>query len=200
VDQHKIITTQVIEDAVNSSSTDRIPVRDLVQAMDSVGFGLVMMIFAFAIIIPTPPPFPSIISIPLVLFSLQMMIGYQAPKLPKKFSNLTVKRSVLATLVKKSSPYINKVERILRPRLLFMTSNIADRIIGFFVLLFSSFVLMPMPLSNFIPGLGVLIISFGLLGKDGLVIILGILVGLAGIAISTTAVVLGVEFLASFLH
>ncbi len=200
MDQHKIITTQVIEDVVNSSSSDRIPFQDLVHAMDSVGFGLVMMIFAFGIIIPTPPPFPSIISIPLVVFSMQMMIGYQAPKLPKKFSKLTVKRSVLATLVKKSSPYIRKVERILRPRLLFMTSNIADRIVGFFVLLFSSFVLLPMPLSNFIPGLGVLIISFGLLGKDGLVIILGIFVGLAGIAISLAAILLGVEVILRFLH
>lgn len=200
MDQHKIITTQVIEDVVNSSSSDRIPFQDLVHAMDSVGFGLVMMIFAFGIIIPTPPPFPSIISIPLVVFSMQMMIGYQAPKLPKKFAKLTVKRSVLAMLVKKSSPYIRKVERILQPRLLFMTSNIADRIVGFFVLLFSSFVLLPMPLSNFIPGLGVLIISFGLLGKDGLVIILGIFVGLAGIAISLAAILLGVEVILRFLH
>jgi hypothetical protein len=200
VDQHRIITTQVIEDVVNSSSADRIPVRDLVLAMDSVGFGLVMMIFAFGIIIPTPPPFPSIISIPLVVFALQMSIGYPAPKLPKKFSNLTVKRSVLAALVNKSSPYIRKVERILRPRLLFMTSTIAERIIGFFVLLFSSFVLLPMPLSNFIPGLGVLIISFGLLGKDGLVVILGIVVGTLGMAISITAVLVGVEFLTRFLH
>jgi hypothetical protein len=200
VDQHKIITTQVIEDVVNSSSSDRIPVRDLVHAMDSVGFGLVMMIFSFGIIIPTPPPFPSIISIPLVVFALQMTIGHQAPKLPKKFSQLTVKRSVLAMLVNKSSPYIRKVERILRPRLLFMTSPFADRIVGFFVLLFSSFVLLPIPLSNFIPGLGVLVISFGLLGKDGLVILLGIFIGISGIAISLAALILGAEFIIRFLH
>jgi hypothetical protein len=50
-----------------------------------------------------------------------------------------------------------------------------------------------MPLSNFIPGLGILIISFGLLGKDGLVVILGIVVGVSGLAISITAVLLGVE-------
>ncbi len=200
MDQHKIITTQVIEDVVNSSSSDRIPVRDLVHAMDSVGFGLVMMIFSFGIIIPTPPPFPSIISIPLVVFALQMTIGHQAPKLPKKFSQLTVKRSVLAMLVNKSSPYIRKVERILRPRLLFMTSPFADRIVGFFVLLFSSFVLLPIPLSNFIPGLGVLVISFGLLGKDGLVILLGIFIGISGIAISLAALILGAEFIIRFLH
>ena len=76
--------------------------------------------------------------------------------------------------------------------------KVAKRIIGFFVLLFSSFVLLPIPLSNFVPGLGVLIISFGLLGKDGLVIILGIVVGGFGMALSLATLMLGAEFITSF--
>ena len=195
MDKNKIITTQVIEDVVNRSSADRIPIHDLVEAMHSVGFGLAMMIFAFGIIIPLPPPFPSIIALPLVIFSIQMILGYSSPKLPKRFSKLSVKRSTLAMLVQRSSPYIIKVERILRPRISFMTSPGAERIIGFFILIFSSFILLPMPLSNFIPGFGILVISFGLLGKDGLIVILGILIGLVGLAISTTAIFLGVEAL-----
>ncbi len=195
MDQNKIITTKIIEDVVNSSSSDRIPIRDLVEAMDAVGFGLVMMIFAFGIIIPLPPPFPSLIALPLVIFATQMVMGYHAPKLPKRFSEMSLKRSVLAMLVQKSSPYIRKVERILRPRLLFMTSRIAERVVGFFILIFASFIVLPMPLSNFIPGLGILIISFGMLGKDGLIVILGIIIGAIGIVISTSAVLLGVEAL-----
>ncbi len=193
--QNKIITTQAIEDVVNKSSADRIQVRDLVDAMQAIGFGLAMMIFAFGIIIPLPPPFPSIIAMPLIIFSLQMIAGYTAPKLPKRFEKISVKRSVVAMLVQKSAPYIRKVEHILRPRLAFVTKPRAERVIGVFTLIFSSFIVLPMPLSNFIPGLGILIISFGLLGKDGLVVICGIIVGLMGIAISTTAVLLGVEAL-----
>lgn len=193
MDQNKIITTQAIEDVVNKASSDRILVRDLIDAMDAIGFGLVMMVFAFGIIIPLPPPFPSIIALPLVIFSAQMMWGYSAPKLPKRFSNLSVSRRVVAMLIQRSAPYIGKVERILRPRLSFMTTHRAERIVGFFTLIFSSFILLPIPLSNFIPGLGILIISFGLLGKDGLVVIFGIAVGLTGMAISITAVLLGVE-------
>jgi len=52
-----------------------------------------------------------------------------------------------------------------------------------------------MPLSNYIPGLGILIASFGMLSKDGLVIILGIVVGCIGVAISITAIFLGLEFI-----
>ncbi len=189
----KIIATHSIENLVNSSQNDRVPVTDLIAAMEDAGFGLALMIFSFGIIIPLPPPFPSIIAVPLVVFSWQMAMGLSAPRLPKRFAKLTLKRSILAMLVQKSSPYITKVETILRPRFIFMTTAGAERVIGFAMLMFSSFILLPIPLSNFIPGLGILITSFGLLGKDGLAIILGIIVGFMGIAISIIAVLLGVE-------
>jgi len=192
------IATKAIEDVVKNSSADRVAINDVINAMDTVGFGLVMMIFAFGIIIPTPPPFPSIISTPLVIFSYQMFIGYSSPRLPKKFINLSVKRSVLAMLVQKSSSLIRKIERFLKPRYRFMNNPLAEKITGFFMLLFSSFIALPMPLSNYIPGLGILIASFGMLSKDGLVVILGIIVGCLGIAISIMAIFLGIEFITNF--
>lgn len=195
MDQQKLITTQVIEDVVRSSSADRILVRDIVEAMEAVGFGLAMMIFAFGVIIPMPPPIPGIISIPLIIFSLQMIAGYTSPKLPQRFSNLSIKRTMLAKLVQKSSPYIRMIEKFLKPRLTFMTTPRAERVVGIFTLVFSLFVLLPMPLSNFVPGLGVLVVSFGLLGKDGLVVILGIIIGLIGVLISLAVILLGFEVL-----
>lgn len=190
-----IIQTKAIEKIINDSQYDKIPIRDVIDAMDSVGFGLVLMIFAIGIIIPTPPPFPSIISIPLVAFSFQMAMGASSPKLPKRFFGVSLKRSVLAMVIQKSSLIIRKIERFLKPRLDFMNKPIAERVVGGFALLFSSFILMPLPLSNYIPGIGILIISFGILAKDGLMTIIGILIGLTGILISVSAVIFGIEFL-----
>jgi len=195
VDQKKIITTQIIEDLVNKSQTDKVLIGDIVDSMEAVGFGLALMIFSMGIIIPLPPPFPSIISLPLVFFSAQMTIGNTSPKLPKWIAKKEVKRSVLAMMVQKSNPYIRKVEMILKPRMWFMTNVIAERIVGFFLLFFSTFILIPLPLSNFIPGLGILITSFGLMGKDGLVIIFGLIIGITGVVISISTVFLGLEFL-----
>ncbi len=193
MEQNKIITTQVIEDVVNKTSADRVPIKDLINAMETIGFGLVMMFFSCGIVFPLPPPFPSIIASPLIIFSLQMIAGHDSPKLPKRFAKLTVKRSTVAMLLQKISPFIRKAERVLRPRLSFMVSDTAQRIVGVFIFLFTSFVVLPIPLSNFIPGLGVLLISFGLLGKDGLFVICGIIVGVIGMIISTAALLLGVE-------
>lgn len=195
MDQKKILATELMEKAVNKSSADRMLIADLIAAMDGAGFGLAIMIFAFGVTIPLPPPVPGIVSIPLVIFSLQMLFGYESPKLPKYFANLSIKRQLLATLVRKASPYIRKVEKILKPRLLFMTTSTAERIVGFFIFLFSLFILLPMPLSNFLPGVGILIISFGITGKDGLAVLAGIVIGMFGLTISLTAVFLGVEAL-----
>lgn len=195
MESKKSIATDAIEGFVNNSSSDRLPISDLISAMEGLGFGLAVMVFAFGIVIPLPPPVPGIISVPLVFFSLQMIAGFKSPKLPKRFAKMTVKRSTLAMLVRKSTPYIRRVEAVLRPRLSFMISPLAERIVGFFIFIFSTFVLLPMPLSNFIPGVGVLTIAFGLVAKDGLAVLLGIIIGLIGISISITAVLLGVEAL-----
>jgi hypothetical protein len=168
-------------------NNDQISVGDFVSSMGESGFGLLLLFFALAIIIPTPPPFPSIISIPLVIFGYQMLIGAKYPLLPKKISNYQLKRQTIALLVKKSTTIIYQVEKILKPRLSFMFYEISEKFTGGFILLFSSFILLPIPLSNYVPGIGILLISFGILAKDGFVILLGIIIGFIGVLISIYA-------------
>lgn len=193
--EKKIVTTEILEDVVKKTTADKISIHDLIIAMDAGGFGLIMTIFSLPIIIPLPPPFPSLISVPMVVFSFQMMIGWQSPHLPKRLSNMSIKRKVLAMMVEKSAPYIRRAEGFVRPRLLFFSSDIFRRVIGAFCFIFSLSVLLPMPLSNFIPGMGVLIASFGLLSRDGVIILSGLILGCIGIAVTLTLVFLGVEAL-----
>ena len=165
-------------------NNDQISIGDFVVSMGESGFGLLLLFFALGIIIPTPPPFPSIISIPLVIFGYQMLVGYKHPVLPKRIANHKLKRQTIALLVKKSVTIIYWVEKILKPRLLFMFSEFGEKFTGGFILLFSSFILLPIPLSNYVPGIGILLISFGILARDGLVIFLGIIIGFVGVLIS----------------
>lgn len=189
----KVISTQAIEDVVNQSSADKISIADLVRAMEAAGYGLVMIIFSLASVMPLPPPLPNIFALPILIFSTQMMIGYDAPKLPKIISNIRIKRSIVALLVQKSSRYISKVEKVLKPRLSFVVTNIFERILGFFILIFALSVMIPIPFTNLVPGIGIMLISFGLLGKDGLFVISGLLVGFIGVLIAMTAIFIGVE-------
>ena len=182
------INFQIIEKLTGKKDeNDQIKIGDFVASMGESGFGLLLLFFALGIIIPTPPPFPSIISIPLVVFGYQMLLGYKHPILPKKIAEYQLSRKIIALLVKKSVTIIYWVEKILKPRFSFMLFELSEKFTGGFILLFSSFIMLPIPLSNYVPGIGILLISFGILAKDGLVILLGIIVGFIGVLISIYA-------------
>jgi len=187
--------TRHLEKAIKKSSGDRISIKDIMIAMNAGGFGLVMLFFSLPIILPFPPPLPSIIAIPLAVFSIQMMIGLKSPKLPKIISKRTMERTVLASIIEKSSLLFRKIEKILKPRFLFLTSGIGERIIGFFTLSFSLSVLIPLPLTNFLPGIGILITSLGLISRDGIMIVLGVSIGIFGLTTTFVTLVLGVELI-----
>ena len=195
VHRKKSNSTAQLQDAIDKNFNDRIPIEDIMMAMNTGGFGLVLMFFSLPILIPLPPPLPSLISMPLVIFAIQMMAGIKAPKLPKMISKKTIQRTILAHIIEKSAVYFSKAEAISKPRLIFLSSGIFEKIIGFFFLIFSISILIPLPLTNFLPGMGILIASFGLIGKDGVIIIIGLLVGIIGIAVACTAFFLGVEIL-----
>ncbi|MDA0902119.1 MAG: exopolysaccharide biosynthesis protein [Proteobacteria bacterium] len=188
----RITTTQILRNVVNGSKSDRISINDLMAAMDAGGFGLVMMIFSLPILIPLPPPLPSLISIPLIIFSFQMIIGFTFPHLPKSLSNFSVKREVLAKMAEKSNQYLMRFEKLLKRRLTFLSKGWSERLIGLCIFIFSLSILVPLPFTNLLPGVGILIISFGLLGHDGLVIIVGLFVGAMGLIVTTITVYAGV--------
>ena len=53
--------------------------------------------------------------------------------------------------------------------------------------------MIPLPFTNLVPGIGIMLIAFGLLGKDGLFVISGILVGMIGSLIAIMTIFIGVE-------
>ncbi|MCA9423307.1 MAG: exopolysaccharide biosynthesis protein, partial [Nitrospira sp.] len=49
---------------------------------------------------------------------------------------------------------------------------------------------LPIPLTNFPPGWGILIMSLGLLSKDGITILIGMIIGTIGVGITMIILVL----------
>ena len=194
MNKKKSKTSDILENAINKSKIDKVTIKDFIVSMESGGFGLIIMIFSIPLIIPIlPPPLPSILAVPLLIFAIQMICGLKSPKLPKILSDLSIKRVTLALAVEKTSPYIKKIEKLLRPRIIFLTEGIFEKILGCFVLLFTIAILIPLPFTNLIPASGIAVISFGLIGRDGLMIIIGIIIGIIGVIITIITIFIGIE-------
>lgn len=145
-------------------------------------FGLFLLILALPCCIPFLYGVPQIVALPLMFIALQVLIGRPVPWLPQKLGARTVSAEALSNLARRSAPWLRKVEAVSKPRLAALTRAPADRVVGLALVLFSASILVPLPGTNSVPGLAVVIVSMGLLQRDGILVILGSALGTAWIA------------------
>lgn len=196
--------SDTLEQLVFNHKGQNITMRQINKALHERGFGILMVLFVLpcCLPVPVPPGVPLIFSIPLIFLSLQMILGNETPWLPKWVGRKRIRRSTLAAIIKKAAPVLRRIEYFLRPRLSFASTRRGERVVGLLIFFFAVIIALPLPLpfSNFVPGVGILLISLGLLGKDGVMIILGTLVGLVGATMVLSALYFGVRTVNRFIN
>lgn len=145
-------------------------------------FGLFLLVLALPCCIPFLYGIPQIVALPLLFVSVQLMFGRRLPWLPAKLGARTVTREALGSLARRAEPWLLRIEAVSRPRLIALTRAPLDLVVGVALVLFSASILVPLPGTNTVPGIAVVIVSMGLLQRDGLLVSLGGLLGLAWIA------------------
>ncbi|MBY0498109.1 MAG: exopolysaccharide biosynthesis protein [Nitrosomonas sp.] len=179
-------TSELLENVVVVYRSDTLTVGEIKNTLHERGFGVLLAIAALPLClpVPVPPGYTTFFSIPLFIFSVQMMVGMQAPWLPAWIENKEIKRSSMEKLIAKANPWLKKIEQRLQPRLTYISVHTWERIIGVFTFVFALSIALPIPLTNFPPGWGILIMSLGLLSKDGITILIGMIVGTIGVGIT----------------
>lgn len=156
----------------------------LVDSLGERAFGALMFIFAVPNAIPTPPGTSAILGLPLVILTWQVMMGRQTLWLPQAVRQRKISRDMLQSFVTKVTPIMGKLERILKPRLGFLvTSNLAERVIGFITFMLAVILFLPIPFGNIPPALAVSCIALGLAERDGLAVMVGYVFALAAAAL-----------------
>ena len=80
-------------------------------------------------------------------------------------------------------PRLHRLERMIRPRFLPLTGIAGKRFIGAAGLLLATIVFLPIPFGNMLPGMALVLMAVGLLGRDGIAVLAGGLIGLVGLAV-----------------
>lgn len=185
-------TSELLENVVVVYRSNTISIGEIKNSLHERGFGVLLAIAALPLClpVPVPPGYTTLFSIPLFIFSIQMIIGMQAPWLPAWIEKKEIKRESLEKLIIKANPWLKKIEKRLQPRLTYISVHTWERIIGIFSFVFALSISLPIPLTNFPPGWGILIMSLGLLSKDGITILIGMIVGTIGVGITMIILVL----------
>ena len=156
---------------------ERITLGDLLAALQSRAFGAMMIVFAFPNILPSPPGLAAVLGLPLVVLSGLMTAGRE-PWLPDFIARRGLTTATFRNLVERGKPWIERAERLLRQRLLPLTAGFGQRAIGVWCFVLSLLLMLPVPFGNLAPSLAICVLSLGLLERDGVWVLGGVLVSL----------------------
>lgn len=166
----------------SDESRDRISIADLLATMDARAMGALLLIFALPNVLPSLPGTSAVLGLPLVYLTSQLMLG-RVPWLPKFIANRSLPRSDFAGLIERMEPWLARSEKILRPRLTWLVSETAERVIGAVMLLLSVILILPIPFGNMLPALAITLFALGLMERDGVMVIAGAVMTMLSLAI-----------------
>jgi hypothetical protein len=182
--QPPLRTSEVLCEFARSRTAERVTVGEIVEALGDRGIGVVIAIFAIPNTLPSTVPFGNVLTgIPVILFAAQLMFGMERLYLP----GFIARRSIDTAFFKSWTPRVGRLlawfERLLRPRLLVMTTSNAERAIGILCVLLSIVSTLPIPFGHQLPALGIMLIGLGLIERDGLALLIGSLIGIVGMTL-----------------
>ena len=187
----KTLASETLQKIGHKRKNGKTKISELMEDFHENGLLLAMIFFALpvAIPLPYPPGFTTLMGIPLMILSIQMLMGSKKVRLPEKINNYELKNSTLKSISDKIVPIIENIEKYMKPRFDFASSVYCEQFVGLISLIAATAVAIPLFMTNAIPALGITVMALGLMNRDGLIIIAGFIISIVGVAIAIAAVI-----------
>jgi hypothetical protein len=156
---------------------------DIIDRLDERAYGFLILLLALPCCLPFVYLLPQIVALPMLALAGQMAAGRPHPWLPKALHNRSFSIPAFEKVLARASKYVGFIERFATPRLKPVTGHAGARIVGALMLIPTASILVPLPSTNTVPGIGVAIAALGLIERDGFLVILGLLIGFAWVAL-----------------
>lgn len=176
--------TRALLDAFAIGDPDEVlRLRDLLAGLGRRSFGMLLFIATLPAFIPIP--IGGAISGPLVmLIGAQLLIGMRRPWLPRFIAERGPHRHALARFDRVISPWLGRLEKLVRPRLSWLLDHRAAAVFtGLLLVLLGLLLSLPIPLTNYILGGLLLLFAFALLERDGALMLVAWVAGIIAIAV-----------------
>jgi hypothetical protein len=176
-------TSEILRKLISDESQKVVSVEQIVKALGPTSFGTSLMVFSIPEVLPIPlPGMTTVVVIPTGIISTQLMRGKREIRLPNALLKRSIPRKAFAAAVRGILPFLERAERGTRARWLWASNSVTKRFLGLFILIMAAVIALPIPFTNMPAAISIFIISLGMVERDGVLISLGILLGLATIA------------------
>jgi hypothetical protein len=163
------------------------PVRlaEVVEVLKGRGYRFLIVLLCLPFLTPIPlPGLSTVIGFVIALIGLRLALG-QKPHLPRRIMQRELPLRVLPRVLEASSRLVRAFERLSKPRLQFFYRHAAFQRLGGVLIALCGLKLLlpvPVPMSNFFPGISAALLAAGSFEEDGLVFLAGLVMFAASLA------------------
>lgn len=164
-------------------TTDRpVPLGEVLDSFGHAGIGLMLLILTLPALVPIPGPWGMIFGTILSLVALQVMVGARRLWVPEAVRRRPLAAATVAKIAAATAPTLASVERFLEPRrFLPLTGRQARMMIAIPIFINAVIIALPIPTGNLVPAFATIAFSLGLVTRDGLAVVAGIVLSIAAL-------------------
>ena len=161
-------------------------------ALADRSFAALLLFFSGINLLPLPPGSTTILGVPLIIISAQMIAGLEKVWLPQFIARRPVSRALLNRFIDAAIPKLLWLEKWIRPRAWPFSNRAADIAIGLFILGLSIILWLPIPFGgNWPPALGIFLFTLSLFERDGVFFAAGVFMTAVTAAVVTLILTAG---------
>lgn len=180
--------TEILDELHEDFDEDEIRLGQIVAHFEDRGFGPLLLAPALIAVLPTGaiPGVPAVCAVLIILICGQLLFGKHHPWLPTRIRKFSFSNRKFERGYKKVRPLTRRFDRLLSPRLEFLTRDTGTRVVAV-IAIGLALTMIPLELIPFacaVPGLSIACFAIGLSVRDGLftLVALGFAVGSVYIA------------------
>ena len=155
--------------ALARTPADKVRLGDALAAFGPNGFGAMMLFLGLANMLPLPPGSSTVLGMPLMMVSWQLMCGRADVSLPAWASEAGISMAKYRLVSQRLAMPLARIESVTSPRLSWMTAGIAIYLIGGICVVLSSVLMLPLWGGNFAPAAIMALFGLSLMQRDGVV-------------------------------
>ena len=174
----------VLNHIVEDQTGERVAIGDIIGSLGPRAHGFLLLLLSAPNFTPGPsmPGFSTIFAIPMCLIAAQMVLGQRQLWLPHFIMRRSMKRGFFVKMVNALVTLVARLDRVLRPRWPALTTPVVERVLGLVGFGFAVLLLLPLPFFALLPAAGAVMLSLGVLTRDGVAIMASLVVMAVSIA------------------
>ena len=181
---HEISTRILLKQLADGSPDDELTFDLVLDSFRHRSYGLFLLIVLIPVFIPIPAGQGGLSGSLISLIGLQLLWQMEHPWVPRFIGQKTFKRSHFINFQRHFDRWLGYVEKLCKPRWEYVFDHAWARFFSGLLLLILGVVLaLPIPLTNYPFGVIILAFSLGFIERDGILLALGWIFGVAEILI-----------------